>query len=179
MLHHRRRPLLLSTLVAVGLVASFGLSSCSSDGSDAKAPTKEADSSATQPDGDDTGGDAATGEAGGSGGTARITIGDETWEFEQVNCGFGEEETGVEGAVFNMAASKDRISLYAADEPDRAYLELADLDTADDGGLNWTTVGDPVFEVDGRQLSGTFDVVHMGDDGSQDEATAVFEADCG
>lgn len=179
---HRRRPLLVSTLVTVSLMASLGLSSCSSDGSDGAAPSKGSDPEATQPDGDRTldgpDDDAASQPGGSAGGTARITVGDQTWEFDQVACAFGEEETGIEGAVFNMAASKDRISLYAADEPDRSYVELADLDEMDDGGLNWFTTDDPGFAVDGRTMSATFDVVHLNDDGSQDTATAQFEADC-
>ena len=181
MLHRRGRPLLLSALVALGSMTSFGLSSCSSDGGDNAAPTTAADTDATQPSGDDTGDAAAGGtpsDASG-GGTARITVGEDTWEFEQVVCAFGEEGTGIPGAVFNMAASKDRISLYAADEPDRAYLELTDLDTMDDDdGLSWTTVDDPKFAVDGRKLAGSFDVVHLGVDGSQETQAAQFEAVC-
>ena len=180
---HRRRSLLISSVVTVGVVASLGLSSCSSDGSDGAAPAKGTDAMTTAPDGDSTVEDDkiedVTGQPGiGGGGTAKITVGDETWEFDQVACAFGEEETGIEGAVFNMAASKDRISLYAADEPDRSYVELTDLDAVDEGGLSWFTTEDPGFEVDGRTMSGTFDVVHLNDDGSEDTARAQFEADC-
>lgn len=172
MLHHRGRPLLLSVSVALGLVTMLGLSSCSSDGSDGATPTTKTGGDVSEPGGDDT--DSAAG-----GGSARVTIGEDTWEFAPVVCGFGEEETGVEGAVFNLSAGKDKINLYAAAEPGRNYFELSDLGAlGDDDGLSWMTADEPDFEVDGRNLSGTFDVVSTGSDSIQVTESAEFEAVC-
>ncbi len=107
-----------------------------------------------------TGADKSTGKTGGAkpgAGDATITIGDETWKFDSVGCGFGEEGTGVSGAVVNVSATKDRISLYVADDgDDDRYIELADLDDPDEG-MNWSTQslnGDvPDIVVEGKRVT--------------------------
>lgn len=139
----------LVAALAAGLIL-FGTVGCSSDGSGSEAEEKPA------------AGDTATGgtvdDAGDRAGSGRATvvIGDETWEFDQVTCAFGEEETGVEGAVVNFSARNGSLSLYLAAEADGNYIELSDLDDLENG-VNHTTMGvgapNPVIEVVDRSIS--------------------------
>lgn len=104
---------------------------------------------------EDSAGEAEVADGSGAA-TASLTIGDHSWEFGQVVCAFGEEETGVEGAVVNFSARNGSLSLYLAAEADGNYIELSDLDDLENG-VNHTTMGvgapNPVIEVVDRSIS--------------------------
>lgn len=89
-------------------------------------------------------------------GRARITIGDETWAFEGVTCGFGEKGTGVSGGIFNASATAKGFALYVAnDGGNDSYIKLND-DNDPEFGENWTTQDGeplPVINVDGKKVT--------------------------
>ena len=141
---------------AVLAMFALGVSAACSDSDSGSGST----SAAGESSGDDGEDDGDSAEPSGEG-HATITIGGETWSFDSVRCGIGEEETGVPGAELNMSATDGTIALYVAAEGEGSYIELADLETMDDGGLNYTTtgIGTPVprIDVNDRSFSATAD----------------------
>jgi len=153
----RSRPRPARTLLAVGALAlALGTVACSDDGGDDGGPNRPAPT-AVAPDVDgaddelDGGGDDPSIGLAPSGGSASVTVGDATWEFDAVQCAFGEDEIGIEGAIWNMAARDGSLSLYAAIDPDATYIELADLD--DDEAANLMSTGDVVIQLDGKRAT--------------------------
>lgn len=91
--------------------------------------------------------------AGGSGaGSATLTIGDHSWEFESVVCGFGEEEIGAEGAEFALQASSGSAMVYAAVDADHTYIEFNDSSPADPALAEFITAIEPTIEIDGTSI---------------------------
>lgn len=115
-------------------------------------------------------------------GSATITIGSETWTFESVACAMGEAQIGVEGAEFNASAQKGKIALYVNVEDGRNYIELNDLETMDDGGLNWSTVAidqaDPAIAVSEKKATSTATFFSQATDGSTSSAEGTVEVNC-
>lgn len=103
-------------------------------------------------------------------GTASLTIGDHSWEFDQVTCGFGEEETGVEGSEFNLVASNGSAVVYAAIDLDNTYIEFNDSASSDPALAEFITQSDPTIEINGKDISADasfttyedYDTVHAG-----------------
>lgn len=116
---------------ALILMAALLLAACGGSGADdsttttAPAPT-EADASSsttTQPSpsgssaeemADNMAEDLEDMQASVGGGSATLTVGDQTWTFDSVLCAFGEEQTGQEGAEFNLSAIQNGLQLYAS-----------------------------------------------------------------
>jgi hypothetical protein len=140
---------------------------CSSGSSDAKTDAGKSTTTA-----------AGKGASSGGTGSATITIGADSWDFANVRCGFGEEGTGVPGAIVNAAATQNGLSLYVADDGGGdSYIELSDLNDPDDG-LNWSTRGasdTPTVTVDGKRV--TADAAFI--DGSGATTDGSVEVNCG
>lgn len=157
----RRLAVTLATTLAL-----FGGVACSSGSDEPAKPGTAATSDADSKDrGEDGSGESSSEEVGSGGDTDATTdgsivveIGGRTWELDQVTCGFGEEETGVEGAELNLAAGDGSVSLYVAVEPDRTYIEFGEPESVD-GGTSYTTLGvgspDPDIQIDGRSINAT------------------------
>lgn len=152
---------------------------CSSSGDGDKAA--DTAKGTTKGSGNDASGRKTGGGAGS--GSARITVGDSTWDFANAQCAFGEEAIGVPGAVANGAASQNGLSLYVSDDGDgRTYIELADLKDLDNG-INWTTEhgGDgPTIKVDGKRITSEAEFVSMSAEGELRAPTpGSVEFNCG
>lgn len=63
------------------------------------------------------------------GGSATLTVGDQTWTFDSVLCAFGEDQIGQEGAEFNLSAIQDGLQLYASID---SYGHVVTLDDIQD-----------------------------------------------
>lgn len=100
---------------------------------------------------EDSAGEAEVADGSGAA-TASLTIGDHSWEFGQVVCAFGEEETGVEGSEFNLRASDGSTMVYAAIDPGYTYIEFNDSAAADPGLSEFITDVDPTIEITGQEI---------------------------
>jgi hypothetical protein len=184
----------IPTRLAIAATAAalvLGAVGCSSSDDDSTAAagtggspdTNEAADNDEAANNDEVGDGNGGSDAGSSGGSATITIGPQTWTFDQVRCGFGEDEIGSPGAELVVAASRGPISLYASVEADFSYIELADLET-DGEGVTWTTQGvdaaDPVISESGGSVSSEAMFMSYGADGAGDPETAegTLEATC-
>lgn len=161
--------------VAVALLLAVA-TACSDDDSATPAPDLPADDMAAVDDAADAAEDDAASAPPATGGSATLVIGDDTWRFESVMCAFGEDEIGIEGATWNMAARDGSLSLYAAiDADDDVYIELGDL--GDDEAPNLMTVGAVEIVLDGTSASGSGTFVDInGDTGV--ELPGTLEAVC-
>ncbi len=147
---------LVALLVSITVLAVGGVA-CSDGDDDPLSSDPEATTAG--PAGEDEEGPDPSVAGRSTGGSASLTIDETTWDFGQVNCAFGEDEIGIEGATWNMAARDGSLSLYAAIDPDATYIELADLDDME--ATNLMASGDVELEIDGKQVSGNgtfFDV---------------------
>ena len=72
-----------------------------------------------------------------SGGSASITVGDETWAFDGVLCAFGAEETGQEGAEFNLSAIADGLQLYISIDEYGHTVSLNDIENFENPTVSW------------------------------------------
>jgi hypothetical protein len=112
-------------LVLAVATATMVLTGCGGDGGDgasdapdttpAPAPAAAADPEAAAQDLADDLADALveTQEQQG-GGSATLTVGDQTWTFGSVLCAIGEDQTGQAGAEFVLSAIQDGLQLYAS-----------------------------------------------------------------
>ncbi|MCK0114202.1 hypothetical protein MWU75_18850 [Ornithinimicrobium sp. F0845] len=85
-------------------------------------------------------------------GSASLTIGDSSWEFSQLVCAFGEEETGVEGSEFNLLASDGSATVYAAIDPGYTYIEFTEPAAADPSLSELITGIEPTIEISGKNI---------------------------
>ena len=114
--------------------------------------------------------DAAAPAADSGAGTASLTIGDQSWEFAQVACAFGEEETGVEGSEFNMVASDGSAVVYAAIDLDNTYIEFNDRAASDPALAEFISNDDTTITINGKAISAEasfttyedYDTIHQG-----------------
>jgi hypothetical protein len=181
----RLKALLASTVLAL----SFAVVACGGDDDDdagddgATTPTATSqDSTNDSEDSDDS--DDSDGEGGVGGGTATLTVGDQTWNFDGVLCALSTEDSGTDTSPFNLTAfgesdSGNRTQLYAdiydSQEAGRTEGEgvsynvsLADIEDFANPSIHWQTNNEefmggsmPTFELDGKNLSveGVFDDV--------------------
>jgi hypothetical protein len=119
----------------------------------------------------------ATQEAVG-GGSATLTVGDQTWTFDSVLCAFGEEQIGQEGAEFNLSAIKDGLQLYASIDSFGHSVSLNDIQNFEDPSVSLDTfaVGsDEFIELDGKNVAAT---ATFTDDVGGGEVEGTLEATC-
>jgi hypothetical protein len=169
---HPLSPILIATLL---LAACGGTSTDGTAGTPAAASAAPAASASDTTEANPSDSDAAemadniaedleaTQEAVG-GGSATLTVGDQTWTFDSVLCAFGEDQIGQEGAEFNLSAIQDGLQLYASID---SYGHVVTLDDIQDfenpsvsleaGGPTAAMVGgDEEFIVlDGKNVSAT------------------------
>lgn len=173
----RDRPV-RSWLPVVCALSLFAIAGCSDDTDDA-ADQSSADDAAGQPtptDEDSDASDDSDEEVATDSALATLTIGDEVWAFDSVDCGIGEAETGIEGAEINLSAQAGSLSLYLAIEPDSRYLEFGDL--ADMDSLSWMSVPPgPDAIISGRSVSVTASLVDEINGGDPQPATLVADCD--
>ena len=110
------------------------------------------------------------------GGSATLTVGDETWDFDRVLCAIGEEETGQEGAEFVLSSIQDGLQLYVSIDSFGHSVSLNDIEDFENPSVSLSTFGGGDFiELDGKTVSGA---MTMTDDGTMEEHDASFEGTC-
>ncbi len=116
------------------------------------------------------------------GGSASITIGDETWEFDGALCAIGEEETGQEGAEFVLSAIGDGVQLYISIDEYGHTVSLNDIENFEDPSVSYEAgglLGDGAefIVLDGKNVSGEAGFMDT-ESGSMDTVDGSFEATC-
>ena len=110
------------------------------------------------------------------GGSATLTVGGETWEFDSVLCAFGPEEIGQEGAEFVLSSIQDGLQLYASIDSFGHSVSLNDIQdfenpsvslSADSFTAQATGGPEEFVEVDGKDISATASFI--------DDTTDSFE----
>ena len=182
------------------LLAAMALlmASCGDDGgTDTADPTADGttDDETTDNDDEPSAGDGAEDDAEGiaddlvdgltdlqesqGGGSATLTVGDQTWTFDSVLCAFGEEMIGQEGAVFNLSSIQDGMQMYASIDSFGHSVSLNDIeDFANPSVALSSGFGSADFIVlDGKNVSAEVGFI---DDTSDDfsEIPGTFTATC-
>lgn len=147
----------LRLLVVFSALTLVGLAACGDDDSgDDAAPVQADDSSGADSDGDagsdssDDGGTDAPAPSGG--GTATLTIGDETWEFTTVRCAIGSDQTQSDEYDFSLSAIENGLQLSV----DRAaeggqYGDGVEIDDIEDFENPSVSRSAPAFDPTGGQ----------------------------
>jgi len=114
-----------------------------------------------------------------SGGSASITVGDETWAFDGVLCAFGAEETGQEGAEFNLSAIADGLQFYISIDEYGHTVSLNDIANFENPTVSWESdmSADGFITVNGKEASGEVGFVDF-DSNTMDPVPGTFEATC-
>lgn len=111
------------------------------------------------------------------GGSATLTAGDETWDFDSVLCAFGEEEIGQEGAEFVLSSIQDGLQFYISIDEFGHSISLNDIEDFENPSVSLSSefgAGD-FIQLDGKSASG--ETAMTNDDGSE-SVEASFEATC-
>lgn len=112
------------------------------------------------------------------GGSATLTVGDETYRFDSVLCAFGEDEIGQEGAEVVVSSLQDGTQFYVSVDSFGHSVSLNDIENFEDPSVNLSTFGaDDFISVDGGTVSGDASFV----DGTSDafeEIPGSFEVTC-
>ena len=113
------------------------------------------------------------------GGSASLTVGGQTWDFDRVLCAFGEEETGQEGAEFVLSSIQDGMQFYVSIDSFGHSVTLDDIENFADPSVSLdsslATNADSFIQVSGKQVSGEMSVW---DDLAGEEKDAAFEGTC-
>ncbi len=110
------------------------------------------------------------------GGSATLTVGDQTWTFNSILCAFGEDQIGQEGAEFVLSSIQDGMQLYASIDSFGRSVSLNDIENFSDPSVSLEAFGADVV-VDGKNVSASGQFV----DGTSDnfaEIEGTFEATC-
>lgn len=101
------------------------------------------------------------------GGSATLTVGDETWNFDSVLCAFGEEQIGQEGAEFVLSSIQDGLQLYASVDSFGHSVSLNDINDFENPSVSLTA-----DKFSASMAGGSAEFVTL--DGTRVEATAPF-----
>lgn len=150
------------------------------DGADATEPADDGDGGGATEAADDGDGDAPEpaddggGDGGGGSGSATLTIGDESWSFDDVYCRFTQEETGDDRISFSLSGSGETaegvpIQLNASikdEQDDGRYdgdgvsykVSVVDAEDFENPALKWISLlfpreGDSLLHVDGKNVT--------------------------
>lgn len=177
----------VTRLVVAGAMA-VALAACGGDDDDGEAVTPDPEDLAEDPQGavDDLADDLQDQQDQQGGGSATLTIGGETWEFDSVLCAFGTEETRNEDWDFSLSAIQDGLQLSvsggAEGGPYGDDITLDDIEDFENPSVSWSA---PAFvlpspenptaervrdfvEIDGKEISAEADF----SDGTSDDPTA-------
>ena len=111
------------------------------------------------------------------GGSATLTAGGQTWTFDRVLCGFGEEEIGQEGAEFVLSSIQDGLQLYISIDEFGHFVSVDDIEDFENPSVSLSNDGaaGEFITLDGKDVSGE---VTMVDDTGGGDVEASFEATC-
>lgn len=111
------------------------------------------------------------------GGSATLTVGDQSWTFAPVLCAFGEEQIGQEGAVFNLSSIQDGMQMYASVDVYGHSVTLDDIRDFENPSVSLSSTGDGFLSIDGKTITGSAEFR----DGTTDDFSTVageFSASC-
>lgn len=111
------------------------------------------------------------------GGSASLTVGDQTYEFDSVLCAFGEDEIGQEGAEFVLSAIADGTQFYVSIDSFGHSVSLDDIEDFENPSVSLASQGDDFIEIDGRSASGDAEFLDGTSEGF-DTQPGSFEATC-
>jgi hypothetical protein len=94
---------------------------------------------------------------------ATLTIGDETWEFDQFRCAFDQNDFPFNASAFGEDTSGVRVQLTAdifdGSGQEITAIELDDIDNALDPTVSWRSEssfgGETELMIDGDQVTGS------------------------
>lgn len=91
-----------------------------------------------------------------TGGSASLTVGDETWDFDGVLCAFGPDEIGQEGAEFVLSAVADSVQFYLSIDEFGHSASIHDVENFEDPTVSWDSDmnADGFITVSGKEASG-------------------------
>jgi hypothetical protein len=97
------------------------------------------------------------------GGSATLTIGDQTWEFGSVLCAYGPGETGRDDTEFVLSSIEDGLQLDATINTEFGHsVSLNDIEDFENPSASWSAggpfgalTGDPeeIIQVDGKEVT--------------------------
>jgi hypothetical protein len=113
------------------------------------------------------------------GGSATLTIGDQTWTFDSVLCAFGEEMIGQEGAEFVLSSIQDGMQMYVSIDSFGHSVSLDDIEDFTNPSVSVASgfgAGDFIV-LDGKNVSAETGFI---DNTSDDftETPGTFTATC-
>ena len=113
------------------------------------------------------------------GGSASLTVGGSTWDFDSVLCAFGEEQIGQEGAELVVSSIQDGLQFYLSVDSYGHSASLEDVENFQDPSVSLSTEGasDDFIKVDGTRVSGEAGFVDATTD-SLEPIAGSFEATC-
>jgi hypothetical protein len=112
------------------------------------------------------------------GGSATLTVGDQTWDFDSVLCAFGEDEIGQEGAELVVSSLQDGLQFYVSIDSFGHNVSLDDISDFENPSVSLSTFGsDNFIQVDGKNISGEVGFMDTNSD-SMDTVDGSFEATC-
>jgi len=179
-------------LIVLFLTSALVLASCGDDGDSTTPDPAPDDTGSTDTDDtgdsdnpatdfvDDLADDLAAAQDSVGGGSATLTVGDQTWTFDSVLCAFGEEMTGQEGAVFNLSSIQDGMQMYASIDSFGHSVDLNDIEDFENPSVSLSSGfgSDNFIELDGKNVRAEIGFV---DGTSADlfaETPGVFTATC-
>lgn len=114
-------------------------------------------------------------EAQQSGGSASLTVGDETWDFDGVLCAFGEDEIGQEGAEFVLSAIADGLQFYLTIDSFGHSASINDIENFENPSVSWESETDGFITLSGNDASGESSFINYD---TMETADGSFEATC-
>ncbi len=158
----------LTTAAVVGL--AFTLSGCGG-GADEAGAAPDANAS------DLAGGlEDAQDQAGG--GTATLTVGNDTYSFDSALCAF-DSETGNEDFTFSLSAIGDGMQLSVDSGPTYGdNITLDDIEDFDNPKVGWSSDGDGFLTIDGLDVSAEADFIDTTDETLQTVEKGELTATC-
>ncbi|HSL57121.1 MAG TPA: hypothetical protein VK866_04695 [Acidimicrobiales bacterium] len=107
------------------------------------------------------------------GGSAVLTIGDETWEFDSVLCAVGPDETGRDDTPFVLSSIQDGLQLDATINTEFGHsVSINDITDFENPSVAWSA-GGPIAAISG----GEADIIEV--DGKDVRAEGEFFDDLG
>lgn len=132
----------LGSVLGIALILGLVLGGCGDDDTDDAASGDDSSVDASDGSSGDSDDDRATNpdepddyypDGGPAGGSATLTIGDQTWEFDNVQCAIGSDETRSDDWDFSMIASRSGLQLNVdRAPPDGRYGDTIQLSGTDD-----------------------------------------------
>ena len=113
------------------------------------------------------------------GGSATLTVGDQSWTFDSVLCAIGEEEIGQDGAVFVLSSLQDGIQLYLdITEQFGHSASLSDTSDFENPSVSLDSTG-PYTDIilDGTSFTGTGEFLDSTTE-SAERAPGTFSGTC-